>query len=45
MVAARRRQVATHAPVGAVPTALFLSFFLILNVMAARPPRSVTSLR
>jgi hypothetical protein len=27
MVAARRRPVATHAPVGAVPTALFLPFF------------------
>jgi hypothetical protein len=35
MVAARRRPVATHAPVGAVPTA----FFLILNMMAALPPR------
>jgi hypothetical protein len=43
-VVARHRPVATHAPVGAVPMALIL-FFLILNVMAARPPRSVTSLR
>jgi hypothetical protein len=27
MVAARRRPVATHAPIGAIPTTLFLSFF------------------
>jgi hypothetical protein len=42
MVAARCRPVATHAPVGAVPTALTFFFFKLL--MAARPPRPRTSL-
>jgi hypothetical protein len=51
MVAARRRPVATHAPVGAVPTALFLFFYSecdggsaaevsdLSEMMAAMPPR------
>jgi hypothetical protein len=51
MVAARRRLVATHAPVGAIPAALFLFFCAecddgsaaevidLSEMMAAMPPR------
>jgi hypothetical protein len=54
MVAARRRPVATHAPVGAVPTALFFFYSEcdggsaaevsdLSEMMAALPPRPKAS--
>jgi hypothetical protein len=43
-VAARRLPEATHAPVGTVSTAMS-DFFILMALMAAMLPRSMTSLR